>query len=84
MYFVFSLVLVAIYCVFNYFCAKPDPEKGWKMEYEAHFFMLGGCKVVESGVKWFHQNSIGALYSDVKKGALENRIKGRKASDRNA
>ena len=30
MYFVFSLVLVAIYCVFNYFCAKPDPEKGWK------------------------------------------------------
>lgn len=30
MYLIFSLVLVAIYCVFNYFCAKPDPEKGWK------------------------------------------------------
>ena len=29
-YFIFSLVLVAVYCVFNYFAAKPNPEKGWK------------------------------------------------------
>ncbi|MDO4860686.1 MAG: hypothetical protein Q4A48_06660, partial [Bacillota bacterium] len=45
-----------------------DPENGWKMEMEAHFFMHGGCKVVESGVKWFHQNSIGQVPPDAENG----------------
>lgn len=28
-YFIFSLVLVALYCVFNFFCKEPEKIKGW-------------------------------------------------------